>query len=57
MLYCHAPPDVDPVQFNDFQSRVPAKASGSEKQAGSLHGLNAPQPSTVDAEFFRKVIS
>lgn len=55
LLYCHPPPEVDPVGFNDFESREAVKHAHSLEQSCSEPDQNAPIPSKIDTEFFTKV--
>jgi len=55
LLYSHPPPDVDPEEFNDFDSRETAKQVQSVQQTGTQLQQNGVAPSKVDAEFFTRV--
>ncbi|XP_052760727.1 large subunit GTPase 1 homolog [Mya arenaria] len=58
LLYCHPPPDMDPVEFNDFESRAPKHLKPSCQEGEDGNQTEKPvQTSKIDSEFFKKGFS
>ncbi|WAR13985.1 LSG1-like protein [Mya arenaria] len=47
LLYCHPPPDMDPVEFNDFESRAPKHLKPSCQEGEDGNQTEKPGFSTV----------
>ncbi|KAL4221729.1 large subunit GTPase 1 [Mactra antiquata] len=56
LLFCHPPPGLDDVEFNEFKEREPAMVSISTRKTntGNQFGENIVAPSKIDSDFFNK---
>ncbi|KAL5014479.1 hypothetical protein ScPMuIL_008749 [Solemya velum] len=57
LLYCHPPPDTNPVEFHE--EKMPVKCGGSATSGDTKTSSKGTQParSKIDKEFFKKIES